>query len=141
MVHHRRLRLSWARQHFCWSRCRWNRVLVMDELHFNLQFIDGRLQVWRKTGGSMDENNMVEWDRYGGGSVMIWGGILVCHGGKTELVPVNGCLKLINMVMKSSSRLRFLLFREEELTFCSKTTLAAMLLVTQRSALLQQSNI
>ena len=27
----------------------------------------------------MDENNIVERDRYGGGSVMIWVGILVCH--------------------------------------------------------------
>ena len=26
------------------------------------------------------------------GSVMIWGGILVCHSGKTELVTVNGRL-------------------------------------------------
>ena len=32
-------------------------------------------------------------------------------------------------------------FREEELTFCSKTTLAAVFFVTQCSALLQQSNI
>ena len=40
----------------------------------------------------MDENNIVERDRYGGGSVMIWGGILVCHSGKTELVTVNGRL-------------------------------------------------
>ena len=40
----------------------------------------------------MDENNIVERDRYGGGSVLIWGGILVCHSGKTELVIVNGRL-------------------------------------------------
>ena len=40
----------------------------------------------------MDEDNIVERDRYGGGSVMIWGGILVCHSGKTELVTVNGRL-------------------------------------------------
>ena len=38
----------------------------------------------------MDENNILERDRYGGGSVMIWGGMLVCHDGKTELVNVNG---------------------------------------------------
>ena len=40
----------------------------------------------------MDENNIVERDRYGSGSVMIWGGILVCHSGNTELVTVNGHL-------------------------------------------------
>ena len=40
----------------------------------------------------MDENNIVERDRYGGGSVMICGGMLVCHSCKTELVTVNGRL-------------------------------------------------
>ena len=40
----------------------------------------------------MDENNIIERDRYGGGSVLIRGGILVCHSGKTELVTVNGRL-------------------------------------------------
>ena len=40
----------------------------------------------------MDENNIIEQDRYGSGSVMIWRGILVCHSGKTGLVTVNGCL-------------------------------------------------
>ena len=40
----------------------------------------------------MDENNIVERERYGGGSVMTWEGILVCHSGKTELVTVNGRL-------------------------------------------------
>ena len=62
-----------------------------DESRFNIQFVDGRLRVWRRTGESMDEKNIVERDRYyGGGSVLIWGGILVCHSGKTKLVTVNG---------------------------------------------------
>ena len=43
-------------------------------------------------GESMDENNIVERDRYGGGSVMIWGEKFVCYSGKTELVSVNGRL-------------------------------------------------
>ena len=87
----------------------------------------------------MDENNIVERDRYGGGSVMILGGMLVCHGGKTELVSVNGrlnarryCDEIIIPVVIPVL---------EELTFCRKTTLTVMLLVTQCSALLQQSNI
>ena len=37
----------------------------------------------------MDENNIDERDRYGGGSVMIWGGKIVYHSGKTELVTMN----------------------------------------------------
>ena len=91
-VRHRRLRLNWARGHYRRSRRRWNRVLFRDESRFNVQFADGKLRVWRRPGESMDENNIVERDRYGSGSVMIWGGILVCHSGKTELVTVNGRL-------------------------------------------------
>ena len=37
----------------------------------------------------MDENNIVERYRYGNGNLRIWGGILVCHSDKTELVTVN----------------------------------------------------
>ena len=43
----------------------------------------------------MDENNIVEQDRYGSGSAMIWGGLLVCHSGKTELITVNGRLNAL----------------------------------------------
>ena len=87
-VRRRRLRLNWARGLHRWSRRKWNRVLFRDESRFNVQFTDGRLRVWRRTGERMDENDIVERDRYGGGSVMIWGGILICHGGKTERVTV-----------------------------------------------------
>ena len=91
-VCHRRLRLNWARGHYPWSRRIWNCVLFTDESCFNVQFADGRLRVWRRTGESMDENNIVERDRYGGGSVIIWGRILVYHSSKTKLVTVNGRL-------------------------------------------------
>ena len=91
-VRHRRLRLNWIKGHYRWSRRKWNRVLFMDDSRLKVKFVDGRLRVWRRTGESMDENNIVERDRYGGGSVMIWGGILVCHIGKTELVTMNGRL-------------------------------------------------
>ena len=52
----------------------------------NYRYVDGLEKA------CMDENNIVERDSYGGGSVMIWGGILVCDNGKTELVTVNGRL-------------------------------------------------
>ena len=46
---------------------------------------DGLDNAWMKT-------TIVERDKYGGGSVMVWGGILFSHSGKTELVTVNGRL-------------------------------------------------
>ena len=88
----------------------------------------------------MDENNIVEWDRYGGESIMIWGGILVCHDWACYCEWTLKCSSIL-WWNKSSSLSWFLFLREKELTFCRKTTLAAMLLVTQCSALLQQSNI
>ena len=84
-VRHQRLRLNKARGHTIVG-------LGADESRFNVQFADGRLRIWRRTGESMDENNIVERDRYGDGIVMIWKGILVYHSGKTELVTVNGLL-------------------------------------------------
>ena len=90
-VRNRRLRLNWARGQYRWSRRRWTNLFT-DESRFNVQFADGSLRVCRRAGESIDENNIVERDRYGGGSVMIRRGILVCHSGKTELVTVNGRL-------------------------------------------------
>ena len=70
----------------------------------------------------MDENNIVEGDRYGGGSVMIWGGMLVCHSGKTELVTVNGLLNARR--------------------YCDEVIIPVVILVLQRGRadILQQNN-
>ncbi|XP_041354587.1 E3 ubiquitin-protein ligase rnf213-alpha-like [Gigantopelta aegis] len=51
-------------------------------------FADGRRCVWRRRGERYDSDNVIQHDRYGGGSVMVWAGI---HGGgKTELVFIHG---------------------------------------------------
>ena len=87
---HRRERLTWNTAHQCWIRRQWNKVLFMDESRFNLQFADGRLRVWRRQGERFDDSNVLERDRFGGGSVMVWGGI--CHRAKTEIVTIAGTL-------------------------------------------------
>ena len=89
----------------------------------------------------MDENNIVKRDRYGGGSVMTWGGMLVCHSGKTELVTVNGRLNARRYCDEIIIPVVIAALHRGRADICSKTTLAAMLFVTQCSALLQQSNI
>ena len=70
----------------------------------------------------MHENNIVERDRYGGGSVMIWGEMLVCHSGKTELVTVNGRLNARR--------------------YCDEITMPVVIPVLQRGTanILQQNN-
>lgn len=90
---HRQLRRQWATAHLPWTRQMWNRILFTDESRFNVAFADGRLRVWRRRGERFDPENVVERDRYGGGSVMIWGGI--SYQGKTELVTVNGTLNSV----------------------------------------------
>ncbi len=72
-LRHRAERLAWARTHLRWTRQRWNEVVFTDESRFNLQFADGRKRVWRRKGERNDPANVIQRDRYGGGSVMIWG--------------------------------------------------------------------
>lgn len=90
---HRRARLNWARAHLAWTRQQWSRVVFTDESRFNLQAADGRLRVWRRKGERFDAPNIAERDRFGGGSVMVWGGI--SRSGATQLVTVNGNLTAV----------------------------------------------
>ena len=80
----RQTRLNWARQHRNWRLNQWRQVLFTDESRFCLDFNDGRQQVWRQPGERFAQCTVAEHDRYGGGSVMIWGGIW--NGGRTDLV-------------------------------------------------------
>ena len=52
---------------------------------------DGRVRVWRRRGERLDPLNVIQQDRYGGGSVMVWAGCIY-HNGKTELITVAGNL-------------------------------------------------
>ena len=47
-----------------------------------------RVRVWRRVGERYMDCNIVEHDRFGGGSVMFWDGI--CYEGRTELYRING---------------------------------------------------
>ena len=74
---HRAARLQWAQRHFRWGgRQLWARVLFSDESRFNLSHHDGRIRVFRRRGERFADNCLIERDRFGGGSVMVWGGIM-----------------------------------------------------------------
>ena len=83
-------RLALARQHVTWTRQQWGRVLFSDESRFILSFNDGRVRVWRRQGERYADATVREHNRYGGGSVMVWGGMSL--GTRTPLLPIDGIL-------------------------------------------------
>ena len=84
---HRRIRLNWAREHVRWTRQQWRRVLFTDESRFSLDHNDGRSRVWRRPGERFADPCIAEHDRYGGGSVMVWGGITYANRTRLYVVP------------------------------------------------------
>ena len=85
-LRHLETRRQWARVHQGWTRRQWHNFLFSDES----RFADGRVRTWRRRGKVLDQDNFVERDRYGGGSVMVRAGIH--HDGKTDLDIVPGNL-------------------------------------------------
>lgn len=87
---HRQARLAWCRHHQHWNRQQWSRILFTDESRFTVSFNDGRTRVWRRPGERFIDATIREVDRYGGGSVMVWGGFHL--NGRTPLFVIQGSL-------------------------------------------------
>lgn len=83
-------RLNWARNHLRWRIGQWQHVMFTDESRFNLRHADGRVRVYRRVGERYADACVLRSDRFGGGSVMVWGGI-ACNR-RTALVEVVGNL-------------------------------------------------
>ena len=81
---HRAARLRFAREHNQWDMDNWQWVLFSDECKIKFNSDDRHIRVWRRTGERFSEPCIHERDRFGGPSVMVWGGINAT--GKTELV-------------------------------------------------------
>ena len=93
--------LQWAQRHFSWGRRQWAQVLFSDESRFNLSHHDIQIRVFRRRGERFADNCLIERDRFGGGSVMVWGGIMGRR--KTNLIVVQGNLnaqRYINQILK-----------------------------------------
>ena len=74
-----------------WVLNDWTPILFTDESRFCVDFTDRRARVWRMRNERFAEVCIAEYDRYGGGSVMVWAGI--CAQGKTDLHVIdNGTL-------------------------------------------------
>lgn len=81
---HRAARLRFARDHSNWTMDNWRTVLFTDECKIKFFSDDRRVRVWRREGERFVEPCIHGTDRFGGPSVMVWGGISLL--GKTELV-------------------------------------------------------
>ena len=98
---HRAARLQWAQRHFRWGQQQWARVLFSDESRFNLSHHDVRIRVFRRRGERFADNCLIGRDRFGGGSVMVWDGIMGRR--KTNLIVVQGNLNAqgyINQILQ-----------------------------------------
>uniref|UniRef100_A0A674DST4 Transposase Tc1-like domain-containing protein n=1 Tax=Salmo trutta TaxID=8032 RepID=A0A674DST4_SALTR len=91
---HRAGRLAFAREHQDWQIRHWRPVLFTDESRFTLSTCDKCDRVWRCRGERSAACNILQHDRFGGGSVMVRGGISL--GGRTALhVLARGSLTAI----------------------------------------------
>lgn len=86
--HHIRARRRWCRDRQHWDNRRWNNVMFSDESRFTVDFLDRRRRVWRRRNERFHDVNVIRHDQFGGGSVMVWGGITAA--GRTDLHVVAG---------------------------------------------------
>ena len=114
-------RMAWLTAHAprLFPMRQWRRVLFTAESRFTLYRADGRRRVYRRRGERFADACVIERDRFGGGSVMVWGGI--AHGIKSQLIVVAGNMTAVR-------------YRDEILRP------VAVPLVQQRNLILQQDN-
>uniref|UniRef100_A0A8C7ILZ4 Transposase n=1 Tax=Oncorhynchus kisutch TaxID=8019 RepID=A0A8C7ILZ4_ONCKI len=91
---HRAGRLAFAGEYQDWQIRHWRPVLFTDESRFTLSTCDRSDRVWRRCRERSAACNILQHDWFGGGSVMVWGGISL--GGRTALhVLARGSLTAI----------------------------------------------
>ena len=79
-------RLIWAVEHADWRIQQWKHVMFSDQSRFCLHFHDGRVLVKRLPSELFLDACVSEHDRYGGGSVMEWAGIMSKNGAQLLFV-------------------------------------------------------
>ncbi|KAI4891562.1 hypothetical protein NFI96_008853, partial [Prochilodus magdalenae] len=91
---HRRAQLAFATEHQNWQIRHRRLVLFTDESRFYLSTCDRRDRLWRCHGECYAACNIIQHGWFGGGSLMVWGGISL--EGSTDLYRLdNGTLTAI----------------------------------------------
>ena len=70
---HRKGRLDQATAHQDWTVDDWKRVIWSDETKINRLGSDGRVWGWKLPGEGLTDRLVQGTQKYGGGSVMVWG--------------------------------------------------------------------
>ena len=73
---HRREQLDFAIAHQYWTVDDWKQVVWSDETKINCLGSDGRKWVWKKPGEGLSDRLVEGTQKFGGGSIMIWGCML-----------------------------------------------------------------
>jgi len=89
-------RLAWARARHRWRLHTWQHILFSDKSRFSLRFSDERYRVYGRRGERVTDQCVYEFDRIGGGSVILWDGM--CHDGRTQLKIVQETLNAVKCV-------------------------------------------
>ena len=67
--------IEFTENHLHWKMRHWESVLSTNESKSHVSSCDRRARVWRGPGEQYADCNIMELDRYGCGSIMVWGGI------------------------------------------------------------------
>ena len=86
--HHKRESLAWCRHRRRWRRNQWDNILRSDESRFNVDFYDRPKRVWKRVGERYVSVTTAQYNRYDGGSVLVWAALSYNH--KTFLHIVQG---------------------------------------------------
>ena len=109
---HRMARRDWCRRHLHFRRADWDLSLFSDEFRFNSKKFR---RSYRRRGEHFADVCLIE--RFGGGSVLVWGGIM--GGNKPRLIVSNGNIiahTYINDVLAVEA-LPFIQFHSQNVTF------------------------
>ena len=99
----RRLRrMAWLTAHMprLFLMRQWRQVLFTDESRFTLCRADGQRRVYQRHGECFADACVVERDQFGGGSIMVWGGI--AHRIKSQLIIVAGNMTTVRYIRMRS---------------------------------------
>ena len=114
---HQTARRDWCLRHLHFRRADWDLILFFDECRFNLSHADGRERVYRRRGERFADACIIQRGRFGGGSVLVWGGMM--GGNKTGLFVTNGNINAQTYTndFLSVEALPFIQFHGQNVTF------------------------